>query len=145
MAYLKRGNSIVKGALDYEQGIYVPTHATDGGSTTRTQNTLGYTKNGGVVHVYGSIVYSASSMSGTWTISLPFTAHTDSANASDIWAGAIGSYAAPFNSRTMLIWRINGGGTTMAVYGSGDNQAYTAALPDADSEYFFQVTYMTDA
>ena len=74
MAYLKRGNSIVKGALDYEEGYHTITFTTGGGSLAAngSYNQLYYQKIGSRVWIQGYVLAAESSASGTLRASLPF-------------------------------------------------------------------------
>ena len=77
MAYLKRGNAIVHGALDYEEGTFIPElRSSEGGSEGQYASTNGvYTKVGRMVVV--NLMINLSGLSGVsagdlWIQGLPY-------------------------------------------------------------------------
>tara|TARA_Y100000310_G_scaffold282128_1_gene303128 strand:- start:484 stop:888 length:405 start_codon:yes stop_codon:yes gene_type:complete len=72
MAYLKRGNSVVQGALDYEEGAWTPTFSNASSSYPPVGQ---YIKTGKLVHCWGWILTDGGT-SGTTFGGLPFTSAT---------------------------------------------------------------------
>ena len=91
--YMNGGTGASNKFSDYEEGTYEPsiTGSTSGSATLDTSfNTASYVKIGTIVHVNGQLRTTATTVSGTYQISLPFTA----VSGSDDYGTSIGSMVA---------------------------------------------------
>jgi len=134
---------------DYEEGTWEITDSS--GNTVNTGNDVcRYTKIGNVVHVNGSIGYSAVSGTATVEFSLPFAAIANPSGGGANW-GAGGVFPNNVNlsdGYAQIHGHLWGGSSVWRIYQSGDNTSWAylhAGHFGTNSNMNFDFTYQTSA
>ena len=155
MAYLKRGTSIVKGALDYEEGVWTATPADAADNTSASTIEGQYTKVGRMVSIhFGRSNISSSGLSSTQVFQvrgLPFTARS-MASGNEGWVGVAATARLPYpaDSDGILVTTpyVMHGQAKIQFWNSQKDSYYDSILVSqinsGGSDYQVSITYYTD-
>ena len=135
--------------LDYEEGTYTPTltGSTSGTWTMSTYSTLAYTKIGRTCYVNGQVSPDGGSLSGTMSVSLPFTGSNITARAYTVAGSAFirnGGYGSVLYNMNVILGGASATTVIISYISSGSSSDnYGSPTSDNSFDMWLGFTYLT--